>query len=205
MKGPKHIRTRQRYAILIASALTCTAIGHVLYGNRWKIWPRRFAVVEPGWLYRGGQVDANLIKSLIEKYNIEAILALTWMTPTEPDQAAELNLVRQRKIDWEMIPMPGDGVADFNKLDQAADWIEAHRGRPLFVHCAAGTNRTGAAIAAYRLKYCGWSLSEVLEEAVRFGMEGSGGRLAKHLTKYYQRHLIPGTRVGCAMARMRGQ
>ncbi len=164
--------------------------------HRWRIWPKRFAVVEEGWLYRGGQVDRELFEGLVDKYGIEAILALTRLRPDEPDEAAELDLVNKRDLDLNTIPMPGNGVADFDKLDQAADWIEAHRGHPLFVHCAAGANRTGAVIVAYRVKHCGWALHEALEEARRFGMGDRRGELTDHLIRYYKEHLPLSIRLG---------
>jgi len=68
--------TRRLIALLIA-ALLCAGAGRALYQNRWRVWPKRFAVVEPGWLYRGGQVDTGLIEGLIDKYRIEGILSLT--------------------------------------------------------------------------------------------------------------------------------
>ncbi len=43
-------RTTKRIAVVVVIVLACAGIGLALYANRWKIWPKRFAVVEPGWL-----------------------------------------------------------------------------------------------------------------------------------------------------------
>ncbi|MBU0716831.1 MAG: dual specificity protein phosphatase family protein [Planctomycetes bacterium] len=193
---PKDKKTTKRIAIVVVAILACAGIGRAFYVNRWKVWPKRFAVVEPGWLYRGGQIDADLLEGLVDKYHIEAILALAWLRPNRPDEAAELALVRGRNLDFETIPMPGNGAADFDKLDEAADWIEAHHGHPIFVHCAAGVNRTGAAIVAYRVKHCGWALQEALAEARRFGMRDRRGELTEHLIRYYKEHLPLSIRLG---------
>jgi len=88
--------------------------------------------------------------------------------------------VRERGLDFKLIPMPGDGLADFDKLDQAADWIKDHEGRPVYVHCAAGVNRTGAAIAAYRVKHCGWTLQRALAEPKGLGLRNADNELKTH-------------------------
>ncbi|MFH1264127.1 MAG: hypothetical protein ABIK89_00255 [Planctomycetota bacterium] len=192
----KDKQTTKRIALVCIAVLACAGIGRALYANRWSVWPKRFAVVEPGWLYRGGQVDAGLIEGLVDEYNIEGILALTWLRPDSPDEAAELDLARRRDLELEIIPMPGDGIADFEKLDRAADWIDEHHGRPVFVHCATGVNLTDAAIVAYRVKHCGWPLQEALAEAKRYGLLDRRGKLTEHLIRYYKQHLPPGIRSG---------
>ena len=192
----KKLNISKRVIITIAIVMACAGIGRVLYANRWKVWPKRFAVVEPGWLYRSGQVDAGLIEGLVDDYHIEGILALTWLRPGKPDEAAELRVIRAHNLEFGLIPMPGDGVADYDKLDQAADWIEARRGHPVIVHCAAGVNRTGAAIVAYRVKHCGWSLHEAIAEAKRCGLRDRSGKLTEHLIGYYKEHLPAAVRLG---------
>jgi protein-tyrosine phosphatase len=190
----KNKKTTTRIVIVAIAVLTCAGLARSLYGNRWKVWPKRFAMVEQGWLYRGGQIDAGLIEELVDKYKIEGILALTRLRSHKPDEAAELALVRERNLDLGLVPMPGDGVAAFDRLDQAADWIAVHQGHPVLIHCTAGVNRTGAAIAAYRMKHCGWTPQKALAEARRFGMHDRDGELTTHLTKYYGEHLSQSAR-----------
>ena len=77
-----------------------------------------------------------------------------------------------------------------------ADWLEAHRGHPLLVHCAAGVNWTGAAIVAYGVKHSGWPLLKALAEPRRFGMRDRRGELTEHLIRCYKEHLPPSIRLG---------
>lgn len=183
-KGRKTLR---RIVVVAAVSLAVVLLGGVSYSLRWEVWPKRFAQVEPGWLYRGGQVDARLIEDLADRYAFGGILSLTRLSADEPDEAAELALIEDRGLDFCMIPMPGNGVAAFEQLDQAADWIATHEGRPIYVHCAAGVKRTSAAIAAYRLKHCGWSLEQAAEEARRHGIRSRHRKWLDNLAAYQAR------------------
>jgi len=41
---------------------------------------------------------------------------------------------------------------------------------PIFLHCRRGKDRTGTAIACYRIQHDGWNNSQALSEAKRYGM-----------------------------------
>jgi hypothetical protein len=176
-----------KVATRIALVLIGLAVGKALYSLRWEIWPTRFAVVEEGWLYRSGQIDARLIDGVIDRFGIEAILAAKWMDPEEPDVAAELAAVERNDLDYIEVRMPGNGAGSLEALDQAADWIASHSHHPLLVHCDAGRHRSNASIAAYRMKHCGWSLEEALSEARKFGLRDRHEELITRLTEYYER------------------
>ncbi len=63
--------------------------------------------------------------------------------------------------------MPGDG---FGREDQFREVLAAcddpHR-RPVLVHCARGTCRTGSAVALYRYERDGWTVEDVDAEMRR--------------------------------------
>jgi hypothetical protein len=64
--------------------------------------------------------------------------------------------------------MPGNGCAPFEDLDAAAAAIAAALAdpnkSPVFFHCQAGKQRSNAALAAYRMKRCGWSFDQTIAE-----------------------------------------
>ena len=63
--------------------------------------------------------------------------------------------------------MPGDGFGEewqFREILKITD--DPHR-RPVLVHCARGTCRTGAAVALYRFERDGWTLEDVATEMRR--------------------------------------
>ncbi len=54
-------------------------------------------------------------------------------------------------------------------------------GGPTYIHCFHGKDRTGMAVAMYRI-YTGWSVGKALAEAMRFGM---GNNLAPSVARSY--------------------
>jgi protein tyrosine/serine phosphatase len=50
--------------------------------------------------------------------------------------------------------------------------IEQDHGKKIFVHCRLGGDRTGMAIASYRMAQEGWSADEAMKEMERFGFQG---------------------------------
>ena len=108
----------------------------------------------------------------------------------EPDMAhqqKEEAILEREGVALIRIGMPGDGCADFDLLDQAADVIADQAHRPLLVHCAAGVHRTSAAYAAWRMKHCGWSLDQALAEAAKYGVTvGGEPELCEHLGGYFE-------------------
>jgi protein-tyrosine phosphatase len=80
---------------------------------------------------------------------------------------AERELARKLGVDFINLPMPGDGFgqeAQFREVLKACD--DPSR-RPVLVHCARGTCRTGAAVALYRYERDGWTVDDVAAEMDR--------------------------------------
>ena len=55
---------------------------------------------------------------------------------------------------------------------------------PIFMHCHAGKDRTGAMSAIYRMKVCGWTADEAVEEMRAFGFSGRYRRLLRFVQGY---------------------
>ncbi len=75
------------------------------------------------------------------------------------------------------LPFIGDV---YSLVDKLRRWLNQERSRPmaLFVHCQAGSDRTGMVIGTYQMQFLGKSYLEVIEEA-----EEIAGRPVKPLQK----------------------
>ena len=172
------------FGIVLAGVLAGAAA--IKYG-RHQFVPKRFAVVEPGQLYRSGYLEPGPLKRVIRAHNIKTILALLNNEPDTRQQQNEEAVARAEQVTLIRIGMPGDGRGDFDALDRAADVLADPANRPLLVHCAAGVHRTGAVYAAYRMKHCGWSFKQALAEGGKYGYPiAEKPELVAHLREYYE-------------------
>ena len=178
---------RRRW-ITIAGLTACSALGYSLKGYRYYFVPKRFAVVEPGELYRGGWQMPGPLRRIIARYGIKTILNLA-CDPEESDALGEGAVVRELGIGWHKILMPGTGRGSYEQLDEAADILASSAARPLFFHCAGGEHRTNMALAAYRLKHCGWPIKRALGEITEYGFDRRKNSRQLEYLRAYVEHL----------------
>jgi len=177
--------------VVVVVALVGLGIKH----GRYHVFPKRFAVVEPGQVYRSGMVKPGPLSRVVQEYEIKTILTLLKFEEDDSDQAAEEALAVREGISILRIPMPGDGCAEFDLLEQAAAILADESHRPILVHCAAGIQRTGASLAVWRMKYQGWSLEQVLSEMREHGYDAEDNpELREHLKRFLGERLA--TRPG---------
>lgn len=173
---------------MVLAVLACAVVAMTVKYTRYYVVPKRFAVVEPGRLYRSGYCQPGPLKRMIREHRIRTILNLLADEPDSKEQQREEAVARAEGVKTIRIWMPGDGCADFGLLDQAAAVIADSSHYPLLVHCYAGVNRTGAAYAVWRMKYCGWTVTEALREAESHGMSPDDNpEVFTHLKRYAAR------------------
>lgn len=182
-RPPRAAKRRSLVLILLLAAGAAFAIKH----GRHHVFPKRFAEVVPGHLYRSGYLESGPLKDVIDRYHIKTILVLLSDEPDNPDQKQEESIARDRGVQVKRIGMPGDGTADFDKLEQAAAVLADESTHPVLVHCHAGVNRTGAVYAVWRMKYCGWDAEHAIAEAEERGYDpGTNPALREHLLAYWR-------------------
>jgi len=65
--------------------------------------------------------------------------------------------------------------------------IEENPGKKVFVHCRLGDDRTGMAIASYRMAEQGWSADEALKEMKAFGFSAVHHAMCPGLEEYEEK------------------
>ncbi|MFO0972807.1 MAG: hypothetical protein U1A27_05110 [Phycisphaerae bacterium] len=178
-------------AFLIAAGL---ALGFALAGPATDR-PDRFATIEPDRIYRGAYPHPHELRWLASDLGIRGVVSLMKEAPTAPRAQAERRTAVELKLSYREFELPGDGLAGFDTLDAAADAIdELQRIGPVYLHCAAGKQRSNAATAVYRMRHCGWTAEQAIDElARRYGLDRAAeAALCDHLRRYY-RERIAGT------------
>ncbi len=136
-----------------------------------RLIPKRWDVVEGHQIYRSGQLSAALVKRTLAGNGIKVIVALTADDPQDKDQQAEEKAAAELGIELQRFPLRGDGTGDIHQYAGAiAAFVQAERqGKPVLVHCAAGVQRTGGAIAFLRLLVDNRSPADVVQELRHHG------------------------------------
>jgi tyrosine-protein phosphatase SIW14 len=151
----------------------------VAYAGYQKANHRNVRVVTPGVLYRSGQLSRTGLDRMVHDHGIRTVVSLR--DPPSPPLAkgglggwppdtAEADFCNSQDIkhfritpkswwpEYDGPPPAEQGVATFLKvMDDPAYY-------PVLLHCFAGTHRTGAMVAIYRMEYDRWTNSEALAE-----------------------------------------
>ena len=131
---------------------------------------KRWGVVEPGQIYRSGQVSRHLLGKMLDQNKIRVIVDLTTLEPGNIDQVTEDAEAQRRGITKIRCPLQGDGTGEIREYARAlAAIVAAEKSQqPVLVHCAAGSQRTGGVVAMYRLLFQQADPQAVRDEMVRF-------------------------------------
>jgi tyrosine-protein phosphatase SIW14 len=130
-------------------------------GVRWKAKGiPNFGKVTPN-LFRGGLPNNEGMEAL-QKLGVNVVVD---MRGNNKDEEAEAT-----KLGMQYVPIPSH--CPFPKDETFAKFLkvmEENPGKKVFVHCRLGDDRTGMAVAAYRMANEGWSADEAMKEMKEFG------------------------------------
>ena len=126
-------------------------------GNR-LFFPRKWGVVVEGRLYRSGRIDAGLVEDALKDHAIAVVVDLAAGEPENADVRAEREAARRLGIRVvEVRGLEGDGTGDVaGYVTAVTEMARAAPGKAVLVHCTAGSERTGVAVALYRMLVEGW-------------------------------------------------
>lgn len=184
---PARGRPRLVIAIVLCVCIVCGTIVWWYAGLRNRFEPVNFGIVEPGRLYRSGQISQHVIRKTLEKNHVGLILSLSG--DESADLEAEKSAAADLGVDRVYLGgLAGDGLGDPNVYPKALEQIiKANRnGKAVLVHCQSGAQRTGGVVAAYRILVEGQPEAQAFEEMRRYGHD------PKHnpgLIPFLQQHL----------------
>jgi protein tyrosine/serine phosphatase len=180
-------RNRMRRALPLIVIL---AVAAILGGFAWK-WVREarrtaahnVSEVKAGILYRSGQPDAAMLPEIRNKYHIRTIISFLAQDPDEtPATETEEEFYQANGIRFVHIPLK-DPMFTESEAAQFLVIVTDSSSQPVLVHCESGRNRTGYAIAYYRIAVDHWSFDAAIEEARRLGYPESSEKKDTTLRK----------------------
>ena len=167
--------------ILLAALIACGA----LWWQRHKgdYFPKNFGVVEPGRIFRSGQLSPALVKKTLASHQVKKVIDLEGAIATSPAKRAEVEACSELGVERLNFPLRGDGTGDLNRYADAIAAIvfSTKQGEPVLVHCAAGAQRTGGVIATYELLVQGKSPREVRREMLHYGWKSSDVKMLTYV------------------------
>ena len=177
---------------LLRVGLVCAVIaaGVLLWTEvlRDRLVAKRWGVVEAGRVYRSGQLSRHLVESQLKAHGILVVVDLMGDDPGNREQPFEREAISRLGIELVRCPLIGDGTGDIREYARAITAIERARqaGKPVLVHCYAGSQRTGGVVAMYRLLVRGEPIDSILAELPRYDWRPHRDRV---LLEYLDKHL----------------
>ena len=166
--------------ILALIVIGAAVVGLMTRGGRL---PKRFAVVEPGVLYRSSQPDPAQLEKLASNYGIK-----TLVVAREGDGkrvVRELEFARKRGLRVVHIPIESRKPVTTEQAVEFFKCIDDPACRPVLVHCSAGRHRTGYLCGVYRIERQGWTVEQAVQEMLSFGAAEEGAHpLIDQLRQY---------------------
>ncbi|MFH1969013.1 MAG: dual specificity protein phosphatase family protein [Verrucomicrobiota bacterium] len=132
---------------------------------------KHWGVVEQGLIYRSGRLPLDRAQATLANHQIRVLIDLTENKPSNRFQPKERAAATALGIEYYNFPLIGDGTGDIAHYANAIVVIHQARreGKPVLVHCAAGAQRTGGVVAAYRLLVERRSPDEARAELRQYG------------------------------------
>lgn len=135
-----------------------------------------FAEVTPH-LYRGGQPGVDGLEKL-KKMGVQIVVDMRGSKSSHEREVVTQLGMKYVSIPWHCPWPKHEAFARFLRL------VLDNKDEKIFVHCRLGDDRTGMAIAAYRMGLENWSADEAMREMELFGFRGVHHAICPGLAHY---------------------
>jgi len=138
-----------------------------------------FGQVSPN-LYRGAQPSGEGIAAL-KQLGVDIVVDLRGERSVKEESAVT-------KLGMQYVSIPSH--CPFPKDEPFARFLKVVRdnpGKKIFVHCRLGDDRTGMAVAAYRMADEGWTAEEAMKEMRAFGFSRIHHAMCPGLKEYEEK------------------
>jgi tyrosine-protein phosphatase SIW14 len=129
--------------MVVAGIAVVVGLGYWAYAEffAWK----KFDVVADGTLYRSGLLSPDQLAEAIDRYRIRTVFSFTFGDRREQEKVCTAKGIKRY-----FAYLPGDGVGPDDPYLRFIEIASDPANHPILVHCSAGVQRTGGAVALYR-------------------------------------------------------
>jgi tyrosine-protein phosphatase SIW14 len=167
------------FAMLLGATVVGVPFAYRAYIN---VKFRNLRVVEPGKLYRSGQMALDGLAATVHDKQIKTVIALREARDENKNpienleaewcRANGVNHITLTPAHWH--ELGGQPAAVEPNLREFLRVLNDPKAQPVLVHCFAGIHRTGGYVSIYRMHYQGWTAEEAIEEMERMGTRRTG-------------------------------
>jgi protein tyrosine phosphatase (PTP) superfamily phosphohydrolase (DUF442 family) len=169
---------------------------------------KRLREVEPGRVYRSGQMNADGFRDAHDRLGIKTVVCLRDDDP-DPDVALGFlpgcGAVKESElcarlgmrfvfIAPDLVPRRAVPRRRPEAVERFLEIMDDPESYPVLIHCNAGLNRTGVLVAVYRMEYGGWTRDEAFRETLDQGFGRSQCTAANDYIMQYVLTYEPGLR-----------
>jgi tyrosine-protein phosphatase SIW14 len=173
---------RARTLILSAVVALLVVVWPIVEYRRVYVENKRLREVEPGRVYRAGEMTADGIADAVARFGIRTVVNLQedvpdpdvcrsfwdWNTVKESELCRRLG-VRYVLISPYLIPRRSVPAERPAAVDEFLDLMDRPDVYPVLIHCKAGLHRTGVMTAVYRMEYQSWTPDAAYDELKAHG------------------------------------
>ena len=123
-------------------------------------------------MYRSGTLKNDQIDSLINDYQVKTIVSFTYT-----NLADEMRVTNQNGAKHYFMYLSGDGEGPDDAFLRFLQIMKNEENYPVLVHCSAGVQRTGGAVALYRMFVQNWKFEDAIDEMVAKGNKGRASQI----------------------------
>ncbi len=163
-------RTHRKLRVILLT-LGIVAIGALFLWFevvRYELTPKNFGVVEPGQIYRSGQLTERMLRHMTDEHGIKTIIA---MNGDDEESVMEARVAEELGIDRFEYSLVGDGTGKPAAFGEILGIMSDERRQPVLVHCAAGAHRTTTAVILYRHLVQGVAIADAYRESFDYKHE----------------------------------
>ena len=133
-------------------------------------------------LYRGGQpTEAGILD--LKKIGVKTIINLRSADGRAKKEKAWAEAAGLKFIN---VPLSNWFGPKDTQIDKIIALIDDPANQPVFVHCKRGADRTGTAVAVYRIRHDGWNAEQANAEAEKFGFGWWQVWMKDYIKDYYR-------------------
>jgi hypothetical protein len=183
---------------LIVGVLGVVGVGPFLEYRAEYAHHKRLREVDPGVLYRSGQLTADGFRDAIAQTRARLVINCQdefpdpnlWHSFWDRRTIPETELCRELGVQYAHLEPDlcfnrCDPTARPKVIDQFLALMDDPGSRPALLHCKAGLHRTGVLTAVYRMEYDGWDPPAALAELKANGFGEVAGTAANDYIRQY--------------------